>query len=107
MIAEGPKANPEAEVLRQNFLAAYKDTVFDIKVCGPPTIRCPFGEASIKLKPGSIPKKQRPYQILGDRKVRFKNKIRQFEEETGGWRMVWGHGVAQSSRFPSRTTTGL
>ena len=81
VIAENPKVGPEVEALRQKFLADYKDSVFDIKVRGPPPIRGPFGEATIKLRPGAIPKKQRPYQILGDRKVRFENKIRRFEEE--------------------------
>ncbi len=81
VVAEGPKAGPEAEALRQGFLADYKDSVFDIQVRGPPPIRGPFGEATIKLKPGAIPKKQRSYHILGDRKVRFENNIRRFEEE--------------------------
>ncbi len=80
-VAEGPKAGPEAEALRQKFLAYYKDSVFDIQVRGPLPIRGPFGEATINLKPDAIPKKQRPYQILGDRKMRFENKIRRFEEE--------------------------
>jgi hypothetical protein len=81
VIADGPKEGLEAEFLRQKFLADYKNTVFDTKFPGPPPIRGPFGEATIKLKPGAIPKKQRPYQILGDRKVRFENKIRRLEEE--------------------------
>ncbi len=89
VIADGPKEFPEAEALRQKVLADYKDTVFDTRVHGSPTIRGPFGEATIKLKPGAIPKKQRPYQIFEDRKVRFENQIRRFEEENqvaGGWR---------------------
>ncbi len=36
VIAEDPKAGPEAEALRQKFLADYKDSVFDIQVRGPP-----------------------------------------------------------------------
>ena len=81
VIVENPRMGPEVEALRQKFLADYKDSVFDIKVRGPSPIRGPFGEATIKLRPGAILKKQRPYQILGDRKVRFENKIRRFEEE--------------------------
>ncbi len=38
-IAEGPRAGPEAEALIQKFLTDYKDSVFDIKVRGPPPIR--------------------------------------------------------------------
>jgi hypothetical protein len=55
--------------------------VFDIKLRGLPPIRGPLGVATIKLKTGAIPKKQRPFLILGDYKVRFENKIRRFEEE--------------------------
>ncbi len=81
VIAESPKEGPEAEALRQKFLANYKDAVFDTKVRGPPPIRGPCGEATVKLKPVAIPKKQRPYKILGDRKVRFENKM-----VAEGWR---------------------
>ena len=56
VIAENPKVGPEVEALRQRFLAEYKDSVFDIKVRGPPPIRGSFGEATIKLRPGVIPK---------------------------------------------------
>ncbi len=65
----------------RGFLTDYKDLVYDIRVRGPPPIRGPFAESTIKLKPGAIPKKQRPYQILGDRKLLFENKIRQFKKE--------------------------
>ncbi len=58
VIAEGPKAGLEADALRQTFLSDYRDTVFDIQVRGPPPIRGPFGEATIKLKAGAISKKQ-------------------------------------------------
>ena len=44
VIAENLNVGPEVEALRQRFLADYKDSVFDIKVRGPPIIRGPFGE---------------------------------------------------------------
>lgn len=67
--------------LGKKFLADYKDTVLDTKVHGPPSIRGTFGEATIKLKSGDVLKKQRPYQILGNHRVSFENKIRRFKEE--------------------------
>ncbi len=42
VVAEGPRAGPEAEALRQKFLADYKDSVFDVQVRGPPPFRGPF-----------------------------------------------------------------
>ncbi len=60
VIAEGPKAGPEDEALRQKFLADYKDKVFYTKVRGPPPVRGPFSVVTIKLKPSAIPLKQRP-----------------------------------------------
>jgi hypothetical protein len=41
VVAEDPKAGPEAEVLRQKFLADYKDSVFEIQVQGPPPSMVP------------------------------------------------------------------
>ena len=81
VLSENPLAGPEAEALRQRFLEEYKDSVFNTKVKGPPPVRGPFGEATITLKPGAVPRKQRMYQIQGDRRAKWDDKIRRFEEE--------------------------
>ncbi len=104
VIAEGPKEGPEAEALRQKFLADYKGTVFDTRVRGRPPIRGLFGE---KVKPGAIPKKQRPYQFWGIARCGSRTRFVGSRKRTGCWRMAWGHGTAQPSRFQSRTTTVL
>ena len=54
--------------------------MFDTVVKGPPPVHGPFGEASITLKPGTVPKKQRMYQIQGDRRSKWDDAIRKFEE---------------------------
>ena len=88
VIAENPKVGPEVEALRQKFLADYKDSVFDIKVRGPPPIRGPFGEATIKLRPGAIPKKQRPYKFWGIARCGSKIRSDGSKRKNSDWRTL-------------------
>ena len=86
VIAENPKVGPEVEALEQKFLADYKDSVFDIKVRGPPPIRGPFGEATIKLRPGAIPRSSDPTKFWGIAKCFSKTRSVVSKRKTSGWR---------------------
>ena len=67
--AEKPVQGEDVDTLRAEIRAEYGETVFSDKPTGPPPIRGPFGEATITLKPGAVPVKQRMYQIHGERRA--------------------------------------
>ena len=58
-----------ADQLRTNILGDYKDSVFSNKTTGNPPKRGIYGEAEIVLKPGSVPVRQRAYQMAGERRT--------------------------------------
>ena len=64
--ADKPVEGEGVEELRQ-LAEEFKDTVFSPEVVRPPPSRGPFGEATITLKPGTAPVKQRMVQIQGER----------------------------------------
>ena len=44
-------------------------------------MRGPFGEATIEIKPGVTPAKQRPFQVVGERRDALTKLIQQLQKE--------------------------
>ena len=62
-------------------LEEYRDTLFYNKAIRYPRVRGPFGEATITLKAGVTPRKQRPFQMHGERLEAWKKLIDQLIED--------------------------
>ena len=77
--------------MRERIISDYSDSVFDLSRKEPPPIRGPFGEATIELKPGTTPTKQRMYQIHGPRREAWMKLIdklvddKKVEEGVSAW----------------------
>ena len=68
VVGSGAIDHQKLEQLRQKLLKDYDGCVFGDRTPGSPSIRGPFGEAKIHLKPGAVPVKQRMCQIQGERR---------------------------------------
>ena len=70
-VVEAREPNLEAgvEERRSRILEEFSTTVFSAKITGGPPVRGPFGETVINLKPGAVPVRQRPFQIVGERRT--------------------------------------
>ena len=109
VIANRPLQGELVERLRAKAMEEYQGRVFSTKAVRDPPVRGPFGEASITLKPGVTPKKQRPFQMHGERLEAWKKLIDQLiadgkieegvsewnspsfpvaKKESGKWRLV-------------------
>ena len=64
-----PIQGPQVETLRSQILSDYASTVFLGRTSGNPPKRGPLGEAEIILKPDVVPTKQRPFQMVGERRA--------------------------------------
>lgn len=64
---ENPVAHTLAEKLRDKIYLDYRDTVFREEIAVDPQPRGPHGVANIKLKPGTVPKYQRPIPCHGEK----------------------------------------
>ena len=62
-------------------LLDYADSVFRTTVFKDRPIRGPFGEATIELKPGAQPTKQRPYHIQGERREAWTKLVNKLIED--------------------------
>ena len=69
VVVQEPLDSEEVEGLRRRILARYAETVFNPGPIRDPPVRGPFGEATIELKAGVTPVKQRMFQIQGSRLV--------------------------------------
>ena len=58
---------PDVDSLRQSILADFNDKVFRSQIFPDPPVRGPHGYATIELRPGSEPVKQRPIHLHGQR----------------------------------------
>ena len=67
VVADAPFVGDKVDQIRSSILEDYKNSVFKNKHDSDPPVRGPFGEATIELKPGVTPCKQRPYKIHGQR----------------------------------------
>ena len=79
--ADAPVQGDDVEVLRAQIVEEYRESVFSDKPTGPPPVRGPFGEATIILKPGAVPVKQRMFQIQGERRKAWNEGIEKLERE--------------------------
>ena len=77
VVAEKPVESDGVEAMRAELFEEFKDTVFGTKPPGDPPVRGPFGEATINLHAGAVPKKQRPFQMKGERYEAWKALIDQ------------------------------
>ena len=71
----------DVAALRKTIINDYSTTVFSNHHNRDPPVRGPFGEATIDLKPGVTPSKQRPFQMHGERLDAWKALIDQLEED--------------------------
>ena len=69
-VIQGVEPLEEAEVVRRReaIMRDYEGTVFSETTPGNPPVRGPLGEAEIHLQPGAIPRKQRPFTLVGERR---------------------------------------
>ena len=72
-VAGHPIQGVNVDVLRQKLKADYTTSVFSPEAPRERPIRGPFGEATIELKPGATPLKQRPFHLQGERKEALTN----------------------------------
>jgi hypothetical protein len=95
--AEKPVQGEDVDTLRAEIRMEYGETVFSDKPTGPPPVRGPFGEATITLKPGAVPVKQRMYQIHSERRATWSEGIEKMEREL---KLEDGVSVWSSPSFP-------
>ena len=81
VVVQEPLDSEEVEGLRRQILARYAETVFNPGPIRDPPVRGPFGEATIELKAGVTPVKQRMFQIQGSRREAWESLIDRFEAE--------------------------
>ena len=81
MVAHAPVKDELTEAKRKQLLEEFKGTVFRETLGGTPPSRGPFGEATIEIKPGFVPAKQRPFQVVGERREAMIKLIQQLERE--------------------------
>ena len=68
VVTGGALEGEEVEQVRQNLFREYASSVFTTEAPKVRPVRGPYGEASIEIKPGAQPVKQRPFLIQGNRK---------------------------------------
>jgi len=80
--ATGPIMDSE-EIQKRTakILEDFGDSVFSTKVPKERPIRGPFGEATIEIKPGAQPVKQRPYRIQGERREAWTKLVNKLIED--------------------------
>jgi hypothetical protein len=77
--------DPRVQTVRDRILSDYEDVATDKKEAREidPANRGPFGTAKIELLPGAVPKKDRPFRLVGERATALADKVKEFEER--GW----------------------
>ena len=70
ILSHGPCEEVQAGEARERLMTEYKDRVFGTKLPKDPPVRGPanIGEASIEICPGVSAVKQRPFQLVGERR---------------------------------------
>ena len=97
---------PGVEPLIGKILEDFKETVFACDVPLDRPVRGPFGEATIELKPGAQPVKQRPFYMVGERRE-APTKLVDGLERDGKLELVSPRGVAPRSRSPNRPPVNI
>ena len=75
----------------------YADTVFRPKLGHTPPVRGLFGEATIEIKPGWSPVKQKPFALAGERRTAMEGLVKNLIEEG---KIEAGYGPWCSPAFP-------
>ena len=122
MLSCSPEGNEEwLEGIRERVKGDYQGTVFKETVWSDPPIRGPHGLAKIKMKPGVVPIRQRPFMLTGERREAMVKAIEEFEnlgllepsispwlspafpvkkKEAGKWRLVVDYRVVNQGTIP-------
>ena len=79
--AAQPMVGDDMEGMKKQNCEEYDGIVFAEKTAGNPPVRGPLGEAEIRLKPGAVPKKQRPFHIVGERRNAMMEILHKLVEE--------------------------
>ena len=68
--ATDPVFSTRVEEIKRELLEKYKDTVFRPEIARNAPVRGPHCEATITLIPDAVPKAQKCFQMVGDRRKR-------------------------------------
>ena len=83
--------SPKAQVHLTRIKARFAATALSEKMCANPPKRGPHGMATINLLPNVLPRVQRPFRLVGERKAAMAELVEEFvsrdwlEPSTAGW----------------------
>ena len=97
VITNGAMRDDRAEQIQRKLLEDFKTSVFTNQSPKERPKRGPHGEATIELKPGAQPIKQRPYQIQGERREAL---IRMVDKLISEGKLEEGKSAWSSPAFP-------
>ena len=97
VVTGGALGGEEVQSLREKLLMDFAGRVFTSEAPKERPVRGPHGEATIVLKPGTEPVKQRPFQIHGERGDALKGLIAKLIEEG---KLEQGVSAWSSPAFP-------
>ena len=95
--SDRPLDGPEVELMKENIRRDFAGDVFSEKFKGMPPKRGIFGEAEILIEPGTVPVKQRAFQMVGDRRTAWVTLTDQLISES---KIEPGRGPWCSPSFP-------
>ena len=84
-VIESTEEHPEAAPWIEKLKREYHDVLFEVTLVRDVSrdVRGPFGVAHIELKDNVVPRKMKPYRMLGEREQAFRVLISKFFEK--GW----------------------
>ena len=94
-------SNPVVDGLRERLFADYGHDILSGKLIPDPSIRGPYGEAEILVKPGATPVKHRPFQLQGDRRAAWVTATDQLVQD-GKIEPGWGPWSSPSFTVPKK-----
>ena len=97
VVTSGAMEGEEVEQIRQNLFREYASSVFTKEAPKVRPVRGPYGEATIEIKPGAQPTKQRPFHIQGERKEALLRIVDQLIREG---KLEEGRSAWSSPAFP-------
>ena len=97
VVPSGVMESPEVQAIRERLLQKYGDTVFTKVMPKTRPVRGPFGEATIEIRPGVTPAKQRPYHFQGERSTALCKIVDQLVSEG---KLEKGRSAWSSPAFP-------
>ena len=97
VVSGGVLDSPEVQAIRDQLAKDYGDSVFTSVPPKVRPVRGPFGEATIEVKPGASPVKQRAYHIQGERREALCKIVDQLVSEG---KLEKGRSAWSSPAFP-------